>query len=176
MQLPWQLLQRKADSHKGDFGHIFILAGSNRYSGAAVLCAEATLRSGAGIVTLGIPKNLNNPIIKIKPKEVITLPLAQTKEVTLSIGAYKKIKGFVRGVDVLVIGPGLSRNKSTQSLARKVIKTIKKPMVIDADGLNALIGHLDLLTTISAKNIGGKSQLSNRILTPHPGEDRKSVV
>ncbi|MFA5145711.1 MAG: NAD(P)H-hydrate dehydratase [Candidatus Omnitrophota bacterium] len=157
MQLPSRLLQRKPDSHKGDFGHIFILAGSQRFSGAAVLCALGAMRAGAGLVTLGIPKSLNSAIIKIKPKEVMTLPLSETKEGTLSLSAYKKIKDFIKDIDVLVVGPGLSQNKETQRLARKVIKEIGNPMVIDADGLNALVGHLDLLK-------------GARVLTPHPGE------
>lgn len=157
MQLPAQLLHRRPNAHKGDFGHIFILSGSARFSGAAVLCSGAGLRSGAGLITLGIPKSLNNAIIKIKPKEVMTLPLEETKEGTLSLAGYKKIKDFVKNVDVLVVGPGLTQNKSTQSLVRKVISKINKPMVIDADGLNALVGHLDLLHI-------------TRILTPHLGE------
>ncbi len=157
MRLPAQLLQRKVDSHKGDFGHIFVLAGSARFSGAAVLCAYAAMRSGSGLVTLGIPKSLNNAIIKIKPKEVMTLPLPETKEATLSVKAYKKIKDFIKKVDILVIGPGLGQNKSTQALVRKIIAKIDKPMVIDADGLNALVGHLNLLRV-------------TRILTPHSGE------
>ncbi len=92
MRLPLQLLHRKTDSHKGDFGHIFILAGSAQFSGAAVLCSEAAIRSGAGMVTLGIPASLNNPIIKIKPKEVMTFPLPETKDKTLSPAAFKKLK------------------------------------------------------------------------------------
>ena len=163
MRLPTRLLRRKANSHKGDYGHIFILAGSGRYSGAAVLCAEAGMRSGAGLVTLGIPKSLNNAIIKIKPKEVITLPLPETTDGSLSDKAFKEIKDFTGKIDVLVIGPGLGRDKSTQSLARKVARSINKPMVIDADGLNALIGNL--------KDLGRQKVEGRRlILTPHPGE------
>jgi NAD(P)H-hydrate epimerase len=157
MQLPTQLLRRDLRSHKGEFGHIFILAGSARFSGAAVLCAEASLRSGAGLVTLGIPRSLNNAIIKIKLKEVMTLPLPQTGEGTLSLVAQRKIKEFIKNIDVLIIGPGLGQNKSTQTLVGRIISKINKPIVIDADGLNALIGHLDLLPITG-------------ILTPHPGE------
>jgi NAD(P)H-hydrate epimerase len=163
MRLPLQLLHRKTDSHKGDFGHIFILAGSAQFSGAAVLCSEAAIRSGAGMVTLGIPASLNNPIIKIKPKEVMTFPLPETKDKTLSPAAFKKIKNFTKNTDVLVIGPGLSQNKSTQSLVRKTISQINKPLVIDADGLNALAGYLETLYTIRHK-------LYAKVLTPHPGE------
>ncbi len=157
MRLPSQLLRRRLNAHKGDFGHIFVLAGSARFSGAAVLCSLAAMRSGAGLVTLGIPKSLNSAIIKIKPKEVMTLPLPETSEGTLSLSGYRKIKGFAEDIDVLIVGPGLTQNKSTQSLVRKVVSKINKPAVIDADGLNALVGHLDLLRV-------------TRILTPHPGE------
>jgi NAD(P)H-hydrate epimerase len=164
MRLPLQLLRRSPDAHKGDFGHIFILAGSARFSGAAVLCAQASMRSGAGLVTLGIPKSLNNAIIKIKPKEVMTLPLPETRAGTLSLGGYKKIKDFSQDIDVLVIGPGLTKNKSTQNLVRRVVSKIEKPMVIDADGINALVGHLDLLRVTSY------ALRVTRLLTPHPGE------
>jgi NAD(P)H-hydrate epimerase len=164
MRLPRQLLQRKINAHKGDFGHIFILAGSARFSGAAVLCAEAALRCGAGLVTLGTPKGINSAVIKIKPKEVMTLPLPQTKEGSLSLIGYKKIKDFTKDCDLLVIGPGLTQHKSTQGLVRQVVAKINKPMVLDADGLNALQGYLDLLP------ITNYQLPITRILTPHPGE------
>ena len=163
MRLPTLLLQRRLNAHKGDFGHIFILAGSPRFSGAAVLCSEAAMRSGAGLVTLGVPESLNSAIIKIKPKEVMTFPLPETSDGTLSLSGYKKIKDFVKNTDVLVVGPGLTQNKSTQGLLRKAISKIDKPMVIDADGLNALVGHLKILYAI-------RSTLYAKILTPHPGE------
>ncbi|MEK6727297.1 MAG: NAD(P)H-hydrate dehydratase [Candidatus Omnitrophota bacterium] len=163
MRLPTQLLRRSPDAHKGDFGHILMLAGSARFSGAAVLCAQAAYRCGAGLVTLGIPKSLNTAIIKIKPKEAMTLPLPETKEGTLSSGAFKQVKYFSKNIDVVVIGPGLTQNKSTQAFARKVISGINKPMVIDADGLNALAGHLKILRT-------PHSAVRTRVLTPHPGE------
>jgi len=165
MRLPSQLSHRKPNAHKGDFGHIFILAGSTRFSGAAVLCAEAALRSGSGLVTLGIPKDLSSAIIKIKPKEVMTFPLAQTDEGTLSLASYKKIKDFLKNIDVLAVGPGLTQNKSVQQLVRKVISKIDKPMVIDADGLNVLVGHLDLL-----RGKGNGLRGKEIIVTPHPGE------
>jgi NAD(P)H-hydrate epimerase len=121
------------------------------------------MRSGAGLVTLGVPQSLNNAIIKIKPKEVMTLPLAQTKDGVLGLLSYREIKDFARNIDILVIGPGLGKNEATQTLIRKVIANIEKPVVIDADGLNALAGHLDILR---------KPRTENRepILTPHPKE------
>lgn len=164
MQLPQQLLQRRLNSHKGDFGHIFILAGSYGLSGAAILTAEAALRSGAGLVTLGLPYSLHNVFAR-RIREVMLKPLHETKEKTLSIRAYPQIIKFLKEkADILIIGPGLSRNKSTQQLIRKVIAQCDKPMVIDADGLNALVGHLNTLRTT---DYGLRTK---RIITPHPGE------
>lgn len=165
MRLPQQLLQRRLNTHKRDFGHIFILAGSQRFSGAAVLVSAGCMRTGAGLVTLGIPKSLNSAIIKIKPLEVMTLPLSETKEKTLSLLSYKKIREFLKNINILVIGPGLSQNSSTQKLIRKLISEVGKPMVIDADGINALCNHLSILR-------GFPFPVSRfpKILTPHPGE------
>ena len=165
MRLPTLLLHRRVNAHKGEFGHIFILGGSARFSGAAVLCSAAAMRTGAGLVTLGIPGSINNAIIKIKSKEAMTLPLPQTKEGTLSLTGYKKIKDFIKDIDVLVVGPGLTQDKSTQGLVRKVVSIINKPTVIDADGINALVGHLNLLKATKPQN-----HKATRILTPHPGE------
>lgn len=157
MRLPTRLLRRPLKSNKSDFGRIFILAGSSQYSGAAILCGLAALRSGAGLVTLGVPQGINPGIIKIKPAEVISLPLPETKEGSLSIRGLGRIKTFLEKCDLAVFGPGLTQNISTQKLLRKLISEIGKPMVIDADGLNALSGHLNLLSSM-------------HILTPHSKE------
>ena len=114
-------------------------------------------------MTLGIPQSLNSAFIKIKPREVMTLPLPETKERTLSLTAYRKIRDFAEEVDVVILGPGLSRNGSTQLLVRRIISKINKQMVIDADGLNALVDHLQILRTT-------KYAQRNTVLTPHPGE------
>jgi len=115
------------------------------------------LRSGAGLVTLGIPQGINSAIIKIKPVEVMTLPLPETKEGSLGINGFDRIKTFLEKCDLAVIGPGLTQNISTQKLLLKLLSKIDKPMVIDADGLNALVGHLNLLSNM-------------HVLTPHPKE------
>ncbi|MBU0634283.1 MAG: NAD(P)H-hydrate dehydratase [Candidatus Omnitrophica bacterium] len=152
-------LKRKKNAHKGDFGHVFVLAGSAGYTGAACLCSRAALVSGAGLVTLGIGKSLN-AIVARKLTEAMTRPLPDTKDGNLTLRAFKQIKAASGKMDVLAIGPGLSRNPNTQKLIRKVIAQIRKPMVIDADGLNALTGHLDVL----------RKNSSAKIITPHPGE------
>ncbi|MBN2831400.1 MAG: NAD(P)H-hydrate dehydratase [Candidatus Omnitrophica bacterium] len=163
MRLPTRLLRRRLNVNKGDFGHILILAGSANYSGAASLCSLAAMRSGAGLVTLGIPKSINTAMIKIKPKEVMTFPLPETKKGTLSSAGFKKIKELLIKTDILVIGPGLGRNEATYSLIRKTIGISRKPTVIDADGLNALTGHLSILLRTGDRRPA-------TIMTPHPGE------
>ncbi len=151
--------KRKKNAHKGDFGHIFVLAGSKGFTGAAYLCAQGALLSGAGLVTLGIPNSLN-VIVARKLTEAMTRPLPENKSGALSLAAFTKIKQFLPKVDILAIGPGLSQHSQTQRLIRKIISQLERPMVIDADGLNALKGHLDIL----------KKTKSVKILTPHPGE------
>ena len=152
--------RRKPDTHKGDYGHIFILAGSLGFSGAAILCANSAMRSGAGLVTLGLPESLCDIAAKRVFLEVMLKPLPQTREKALSLSAYPKISEFAKNADVLALGPGLSRNPQTQKLIRRIISTIPKPMVIDADALNALAGHLGIL----------RLNPNLKILTPHPEE------
>ncbi len=163
MRLPTRLLQRAVDSHKADFGHVFVIAGSPRFSGAAVLAGAAAMRTGSGLVTLGIPKGLNSSLIKIKPIEIMTLPLEQSRAGNLSLAAFKQIRDFAVNSDAIVIGPGMGREGTTQRLARKIIKTIKKPMVVDADGLNALVSGLNALRR-------AKDEGQEMIFTPHSAE------
>lgn len=153
------LPKRRSDAHKGDFGHLFILAGSPGLTGAAVMAGFSALRIGAGLVTLGVPEGLNN-IFETKITEAMTLPLSQTNEQTISPAAKNKILNFLKKTDAAAIGPGLSQNRETAQLIRELIREIKMPMVIDADGINALAGHADIL----------KKTKAQVIITPHPGE------
>ena len=150
---------RKASSHKGDYGHIFVLAGSLGLTGAAYLTSRASILSGSGLVTLGIPKSLN-PIMEVKLTEVMTKPLAETKGLTLSLKAFPQINKILPGIDALAIGPGLSQNPQTRELVYKLLSSVAKPLVLDADGINALIGKLKVLHSL-------KTEL---VITPHPGE------
>lgn len=151
--------KRKLDSSKKDYGHVFILAGSFGFTGAAYLCSQAALLSGSGLVTLGIPKSLNQ-IMALKLTEVMTKPLAETKEISLSLKTLADILEFSQKVEVVALGPGLSQHIETQNLIVRLVKKIKKPLVIDADGLNALSKDVSVL----------KNHKKDIIITPHPGE------
>ncbi|MCX5693336.1 MAG: NAD(P)H-hydrate dehydratase [Candidatus Omnitrophica bacterium] len=153
------LKKRPRDSHKRDFGSIFILAGSRGLTGAAALCSNAALRSGAGLVMLGIPASLNSAM-SAKLIEVMTLSLAETKESTLSLKAENDILKKAKNSDVVVLGPGLSQYPETRKLINRLILRIKKPMVLDADALNAISRSTSILKKIK----------SNYVVTPHPGE------
>lgn len=160
MRLPAPLLRRNPDVHKKDFGHVCVLAGSRRMLGAAALTSLAAMRSGAGLVTAGIPRSLNGILQKKISNVVMTWPLKETKEKTLALSAFKQIQTAWDKFDVLAVGPGLSTQESTQALIRKIIAVSPVPLVIDADALNALAGHLELL----------RKTKTPKILTPHPGE------
>lgn len=151
--------KRKPNSHKGDYGHVFVLAGSLGLTGAAYLSSQAVLLSGSGLVTLGIPKSLNS-IMEIKLTEVMTKPLAQTKQQSLAVSAFGQIKKFLPMVDSLAIGPGLSQHSQTKQLISKVLTIAKCPVVLDADGINSLVGKLNIL----------QQRYAPLVITPHPGE------
>src|SRR3989338_11548160 len=138
------LKKRPRNSYKGNFGHVFILAGSRGLTGAAALCSNAALRSGAGLATLGIPVSLNSAMAK-KLTEVMTLSLAETKDSTLSLKAESQILKKIRVSDIVVLGPGLSKHPETQQLINRLILNIEKPMVLDADALNAISKHTSIL-------------------------------
>lgn len=150
---------RKSDTHKGSYGRVLVLAGSPGMTGAAYLCSKAALRSGSGIVTLGIPESLN-PVMEMKLTCVMTYPLPETKASTLSNKGRKEILKLCESHDVVALGPGLSQQPETRELILWLIKNIDRTMVIDADGLNALTGNVNMLLKIKR----------NAVLTPHPGE------
>jgi hydroxyethylthiazole kinase-like uncharacterized protein yjeF len=155
----WLSRSRRPDSHKGDYGHLLVIAGSVGKTGAAAMACEAALRIGAGLVTLAIPKSLN-PIMEIKLTEVMTEPLPETPKQTLSLRAFNSIVRLSRNKQAVIIGPGVGTFKETQSLLLKLIKTLDLPIILDADGLTALAAQAKTLP------------IPNRslILTPHPGE------
>ncbi len=150
---------RSPDAHKGHFGHLLVIAGSAGKTGAAVMASEAALRVGAGLVTLGLPKGLNLAM-EARLTEVMTMPLPDGNWQSLSLDAWDEIASASRGMTCMALGPGLSTRGETPDLVRRIVRSVPLPMVIDADGLNALVGHLEALQGAGAP----------RILTPHPGE------
>jgi len=155
-----KIYPREFDTHKGNYGKILVLAGSSGMTGAACLSSLAVLKSGAGLVYLGIPKSLSS-VVESKLTEVITVPLPETKQETVAAEAFKKIKDVSDRCDFLLIGPGLSMNSSTQKLVRKLVLSVKQPILLDADGLNAFENNVELLK---------KRNTESLILTPHLGE------
>ncbi|OCL27770.1 bifunctional ADP-dependent (S)-NAD(P)H-hydrate dehydratase/NAD(P)H-hydrate epimerase [Orenia metallireducens] len=149
---------RAADSHKGSYGKLLLVAGSTGMTGAATLATQASLRIGAGLVTLGTPRSLN-PILENKLTEAMTYPLGESKEGVLSRESVIEIKRLLNDRDVLAIGPGLTANDEISYILNHLLEKTDKPMVVDADGLN-VISDLNIL----------KGRGAPTILTPHPGE------
>ncbi|MCU0580470.1 MAG: NAD(P)H-hydrate dehydratase [Desulfobacterota bacterium] len=151
---------RPPDGHKGTFGHALILAGSTGKTGAAALTAAGALRVGAGLVTVGLPSSLN-PILEVKLTEAMTEPLTEGEPGCLGLPALPRLREILEGKKALALGPGISTAPGPQALVRALLKEkISIPLVIDADGLNALAGDPETLAALAGR----------AILTPHPGE------
>ncbi len=150
------LHKRPADSHKGGFGHLLVLAGSHGKTGAAVLCAQGALRIGTGLVTMGSPRALNT-IYETRLAEAMTFPLSGDD--CLTMDDYPAILQALSGKKAVALGPGLGQDAATRDLVVKLYNDLEIPMLIDADGLNCLKDHLK-------PRAGGPW----RVLTPHPGE------
>jgi NAD(P)H-hydrate epimerase len=151
--------KRKKDSHKGTYGHLFIISGSLGKTGAAIMAGKAALKIGAGLVTVGTPASCL-PIIARSKDELMTEPLAETEEGTLSFAALPRALALLLGKNACLVGPGISTHPSTAEFMVSLIPKLKMPVVIDADGLNILAEHPATL----------KSMPRPAILTPHPGE------
>lgn len=150
---------RPLDIHKGHTGHLLVVAGSPGKTGAAAMTSMSAMRAGAGLVTLGIPASLN-PVIETQVTEVMSEPLPETKEGVLGEASFNRIMALLSDKRCLTIGPGIGTNPETKTLVQRLLQESKKPMVIDADGLNCLIGCTEIL-----KNFNKPA-----VLTPHPGE------
>ena len=150
---------RRPDAHKGTFGHLLVVAGSIGKTGAAGLAGRAALRSGVGLCTIATAAS-QQPIVAGFGMEPMTEPLAETPGQTVSLKARERILDLVTRTDAVALGPGLSLDPETQELIRGLVADVGRPMVVDADGLSALAGHLDLLDRAAGP----------RALTPHPGE------
>lgn len=146
-------------AHKGDSGHLLILAGSPGKTGAACLAAAGAMRTGAGLITVGCPER-TNPILEAKLTEAMTLPLAETGAGFLARAVIRDLAPHLEGKSALAFGPGIGTDPETLEVLAWLLEKVPVPMVIDADGLNLLALDLDLIKWIA----------DSAVLTPHPGE------
>ena len=145
-----RLPRRERDSHKGDYGKLLIVAGSEGYTGAPVFAAQGALRSGAGLVYLGVPRDVY-PMVATRCSSAMPFPLPDDTE---------QLVERARSCDVVLEGPGMGRSLQAQQLIFRLIEKVEGPLVLDADGLNALEGQTQRL----------RARTGLTVLTPHDGE------
>jgi hydroxyethylthiazole kinase-like uncharacterized protein yjeF len=153
------LADRALDSNKGMYGHALILAGSTGKAGASAMAGMACLRSGAGLVSVATPRSVLTSVASFAP-ELMTEPMNETASGTVARAALEHWDELTKKMTVLAIGPGLTQNPETVEFVREVLRRSTIPAVIDADGLNAIVEHTDILKRAKAATI----------ITPHPGE------
>ena len=153
------LPEREPGSHKGDYGHALIVAGSPGKAGAAILAARAAVRAGAGLVTVGVPEPILQTV-DLGSIESMTLGLPAVASGQIAEAAVGTVLDDAEGKAVLALGPGLGQEPETQTAIRRLVLECPLPVVIDADGLNAFTGHAGDLS----------SRRAETVLTPHPGE------
>ncbi len=155
---PW-IKPRNPATHKGQAGHVCVLAGSLGKTGAATLVCQGAGRAGAGLVTLFVPESLN-AVLEVKLTETMTLPIAETPQKAPSSAALDPILDFLRGKQALAMGPGISTNGDTAALVKKLLLNAPCPIVLDADAITAVSDDPDILRKAPVP----------LVLTPHPGE------
>ena len=148
-------------AHKGDFGKVLLLCGSVGYTGAAAMAARAALRTGSGLIFLGVPEAVY-PILAAKLDEPIVFPLPDDGFGRLSEEALPEILWRLRGCDACLAGPGLGQSDGVRAIIAGLLGG-KVPLVLDADGINVLSGHIDLL----------RGAACPVVVTPHEGEFRR---
>lgn len=154
-----KLPPRSADSHKGDYGRVLVVGGSRGMAGAAALAGRAALRSGAGLVTLAVPRSIQATVASFEPS-YMTLSFGAADDDSLRGEDVDDVLQAADQMTAIALGPGLGAAPYTVGLVHDLYCRVAQPMVIDADGLNALAQDLDQI----------QSPVAPRILTPHPGE------
>ena len=158
------LPDRAPESHKGDYGRILLLCGSRGYTGAAALAAMGALRSGAGLVYLGVPESIY-AIEAVKLTEAIVFPLPEVSG-KLSAKAIPEIRKHLKKMDAVLIGPGLGQSAGTMAVLDSVLREFQGPVVVDADAITMLSSQLELL----------KERKYPTVFTPHEGEFRRLQI
>lgn len=152
------LPDRKPESHKGDFGKVLLICGSKGYTGATALAAMGALRSGAGLVYAAAPESIY-AIEAVKLTEAIVIPLPD-QDGRLSTAAVNEIRSIMEQKNAVLIGPGLGQSEGVFAAVRTVLEEFPGPVVLDADGINAIAKHKDLL----------RGRTGPTVITPHAGE------
>lgn len=155
------LPKAKLESHKGDFGKLLLLCGSRGYTGAAALAAKGALRTGAGLVYLGVPEAVY-PILAGKLDEPVVFPLPSNGNGRFGRMAVEDILEQLYDKDAVLVGPGIGKCYDTEAVVDAVLENARCPIVLDADGINVLEGHIDRLDRATVPVV----------LTPHEGEFR----
>lgn len=155
------LPKRAVSAHKGTCGKVLLLCGSRGFTGAAYLAAMGALRAGAGLVYLGVPESIYG-IEAVKLNEAVVFPLPD-RDGMLSRDAVAPVLERLPGMDAVVLGPGLGCSPGTFAVTEAVLKAAECPVILDADGINVLSGHMDIL----------RGRTRPTILTPHDGEFRR---
>lgn len=157
-----RITDRRRDAHKGDFGHVLVVACSPGMTGAGCMAARAAQRAGAGLVTLALPRDLNH-IVEVKLTSAMSLPLPLADTGIMGMQAALRVLDMADRFDLAVVGPGIGQDIRTARMVRKLVAELELPLVLDADGLNAMPGNVDLFGQRTAPTI----------LTPHPGEMKR---
>ncbi len=157
-----RLPRRKEDGHKYEFGRALILAGKRGYSGAAWLAANACEKSGAGLTTLMVPESIYE-IAALRCCGTVVQPLPADAEGGFSEDAVRAALDSLQSAGVCLIGPGLGRGRGAEALVMAVLKAATCPVILDADGINILSGHIDEMDSTAYP----------LLLTPHEGEFRR---
>lgn len=153
---------RNQDTNKNDYGRVLAICGCTGYTGAAYFSAQSAVLTGSGIVTLAIPSSIYN-ILACKLNEPVIKPITCDESGKFCLESYDELISLAEKADAVLIGCGIGRSDSLDKLVHKLVLSISCPIILDADGINAFSGHIDLLSKC-------KSQI---ILTPHMGEFKR---
>jgi hydroxyethylthiazole kinase-like uncharacterized protein yjeF len=159
------LPERPARAHKGDFGRLLVVAGSTEYPGAAMLAGLGAMRAGAGLVRVAVAETVAARLAGIVP-ELTWMVLDEEAPGLIAPSGWRRVTTEAAGYDAVVVGPGLGRQPATQRRTRSLIGAVRVPVVVDADGLNALSGGGSWWTGLRAP----------LVLTPHPGEFARLIA